>query len=145
MTPLNVEAPPNKLLELFSKVLICFLSLLSTLLILSWLLDKQWKEGFFPFGSEVITGSCSGERWDIKRGYIICIVWFGYFITCIIWLNPCSSRCCCWFQASTLFWMTFFVNLTNFYYYALLFSTVNNMDFIMSSGSGLFTTLPQRG
>jgi hypothetical protein len=40
--------------------------------------------------------------------------------------------------------MTFFVNLINFYYYALLFSTVNNMDFIMSSGSGLFTTLTQR-
>ena len=49
------------------------------------------------------TGSCSGERWDVKRGHFICIVWFGLIIACCIWLNPCSSHCCCWFQATTLF------------------------------------------
>ncbi|BAB10643.1 cleavage stimulation factor subunit 1-like protein [Arabidopsis thaliana] len=57
MTPLNIEVPPNRLLELVAKVIV-----LHPLKFLYIFLESVKK----CFGSEMRTGSCSGEQWDIE-------------------------------------------------------------------------------
>jgi len=77
MTPLNIEVPPNRLLELVAKVIV-----LHPLKFLYIFLESVKK----CFGSEMRTGSCSGEQWDIERCFFISLVTF------FLWINHYSSN-----------------------------------------------------
>lgn len=103
MTPLNTEAPPNKLLELVAKVgiytlvviafcAVCFLCNLA-----HSVLEMKARNRYS--GSEQFTGSCSGERWDVQGDFFICTR-FKFHDASDIWLKPNSPHSWYWFQAT---------------------------------------------
>ena len=68
MIPLNVEAPPNKVLELFAKILIYFMNLLAPLLIIHQLLLRIEGSIFFPFLALRLYQGLAVEKDEILRG-----------------------------------------------------------------------------